>query len=91
MSIIMCKNKDIKKVYSITLYFQKRYIKNLCTICYESNSFDIINTKCNHIFHNKCLIKWCKISNTCPVCRVEDPLEIKKDNEESYDYESYFM
>ena len=35
----MSENKEIKqskKLYSITLYFQTRYIKNLCIICYES-------------------------------------------------------
>ncbi len=88
----MSEIKESKKLYSITLYFQKRYIKNLCIICYQSKSGDIIKTKCNHNFHNECLIKWCRISNICPVCRFEDPFEINKDNNEEYtDYESYFM
>ena len=60
-----------------------------------SKSNDIIKTKCNHKFHNKCLIKWCSITNICPVCRFEDPLEINKANDqECYDYadyESYYM
>jgi len=46
-----------------------------CSICLEDN-INII-TKCNHTFHNSCLINWIKHENncsdvfnaTCPICR----------------------
>jgi|SaaInlStandDraft_5_1057022.scaffolds.fasta_scaffold35970_2 hypothetical protein len=40
---------------------------DICSICLEPES----NWKlpCNHIFHNKCIDKWCICNNTCPYCR----------------------
>ena len=49
--------------------------KNECIICfinYKNNN--MITTKCNHSFHKKCLLKWLKIDNICPVCRTKNPL-----------------
>ena len=41
-----------------------------CPICNEEfNETDSTTTPCKHIFHEQCLTKWIKISNTCPMCR----------------------
>ena len=43
----------------------------ICTICLdEYKEIDIIRkTNCNHIYHDKCILPWFKISATCPTCR----------------------
>nr|KYP46777.1 RING-H2 finger protein ATL2L [Cajanus cajan] len=44
-----------------------------CSICLGvlSNRSKAIRMPhpCFHIFHQHCIIKWLKISNTCPLCR----------------------
>ena len=46
-------------------------VTNICNICLENfNNNDIIIMKrCNHIFHDNCIIEWHKIKRNCPVCR----------------------
>jgi hypothetical protein len=41
-----------------------------CLICFRSKI--LIHTRildCEHEFCNKCILKWLKIKNTCPICR----------------------
>lgn len=46
-----------------------------CSICLLELCEDFITvTKCNHIFHNKCLDKWIENKNECPLCR--GPIDI---------------
>jgi hypothetical protein len=41
-----------------------------CSICLKDiNNNDKFITNCNHIFHLKCINKWYKISDKCPLCR----------------------
>jgi Ring finger domain len=44
-----------------------------CSICFfhmnSRNSSTLPN--CNHIFHKKCIDRWKKKNNTCPICRVK--------------------
>lgn len=41
-----------------------------CAICMESLESDhIIETECDHHFHLKCLTKWYKRVQNCPMCR----------------------
>lgn len=41
-----------------------------CSICLEPvTGKDGETTKCGHLFHKKCLAKWLKEANTCPLCR----------------------
>ena len=40
-----------------------------CSICLEYILDDLHKTKCNHIFHNKCINDWLNEKNTCPLCR----------------------
>lgn len=44
--------------------------KKVCSICLcNINNTQAKKTKCNHIFHEKCLKKWFQFKNTCPLCR----------------------
>lgn len=40
-----------------------------CTICMMP-LYDKFITPCNHVFHNRCLQKWCNINKSCPICRL---------------------
>lgn len=40
-------------------------------ICYEKIlSLGKINS-CDHSFHYKCIFRWSRISNDCPMCRIK--------------------
>ncbi len=49
-----------------------------CPICLEDyiNGELISITKCNHVYHNKCIVEWRKVSDTCPLCM--SPLKLKR-------------
>ncbi|QCE12393.1 E3 ubiquitin-protein ligase [Vigna unguiculata] len=42
-----------------------------CSICMEDLRFthELSSTPCDHYFHHQCIVKWFKISYTCPICR----------------------
>lgn len=44
-----------------------------CCICLETyiNNDKICKLKCSHTYHKKCIIKWMKHSNLCPLCKDE--------------------
>ena len=69
---------QLKKHTSISLYFKNyKKIKNkrICSICFDEEiKISFTKTKCNHYYHNDCLRKWCKISNSCPICRFNNIL-----------------
>ena len=58
---------------------KKHYIKNdkggleqpTCCICLNNIKIKDMITKlsCNHVFHYKCLSKWCEVKTECPFCR----------------------
>lgn len=41
-----------------------------CVICLEDikNNDNVILTECFHMYHEKCISDWFKISNICPIC-----------------------
>jgi len=41
----------------------------ICLVDFEDDSKISILPKCNHIFHNDCIIEWGKYKTSCPVCR----------------------
>jgi hypothetical protein len=54
----------------------KEKIKNdVCTICLlgldENKNNKVVQTKCNHQYHEDCIIYWVNIKQTCPLCRFE--------------------
>jgi hypothetical protein len=41
-----------------------------CSICLGSDEGSMcVIPKCTHMFHTECVLKWSKISRTCPTCR----------------------
>ena len=44
-----------------------------CSICLNNINNDINTLKCNHSFHNNCIILWQTTNNTCPLCRAIIP------------------
>jgi hypothetical protein len=40
-----------------------------CAVCYEKES-DIITT-CDHMYCEKCILKWTRKHDTCPMCRTQ--------------------
>jgi len=69
----LVKNKINNRIIEIIKY--EELIKNenfdkTCSICLNNvnhNDDNWIITKCNHLFHKRCISKWNK--NTCPLCR----------------------
>ena len=51
----------------------KDYNEKTCNVCLENYKEGDISIKldCEHYFHDKCIIQWLKMRNTCPVCRHE--------------------
>ena len=50
---------------------------NSCSICLDVISEDTkIITKCNHIFHKKCILQWLEENENCPLCRKETFIQI---------------
>ena len=53
---------------------EKSESSDVCAICLESHNVttfetgQIIETKCNHIYHKNCIKKVLTIMKTCPLC-----------------------
>jgi len=61
-----------KYTYSFYSGLKEELKKNdNCSICFEQldNNNLLIVTKCNHIYHEKCMNKWFMLNKTCPLCR----------------------
>ena len=50
--------------------------EDICPICLEElfpedveNANEVIELKCNHMFHKGCLDPWIKINKNCPLCK----------------------
>ena len=54
--------------------------ENICIICLQDFENKKIKLNCNHYFHRKCINKWRKINDKCPICRkpITNILTIKK-------------
>lgn len=56
-----------------------------CAVCYNDIRYPTCVKPCNHIYCNKCIIRWLQKSNKCPLCRKEIEIEdIKEENENGY-------
>ncbi len=67
------KSKSKSKSASKKSVSAEDYMKDTCPICFEHLSLrPIVTTKCQHTYHEDCLIGWCsaqRANKTCPVCR----------------------
>jgi hypothetical protein len=54
-----------------------------CCICYSSlvKSSTVSILKCDHVYHSKCILKWCSESAECPLCRSEILCKYNYDSE----------
>jgi|ERR1711966_247386 len=50
---------------------------NVCAICTDEMTSDMMAGRCGHVFHQECLLQWCKVVKqrdprlnfSCPVCK----------------------
>lgn len=73
-NIINDKDESVVHKYEFTSYFENNRKKNNCMICLNSLNNKKVITRCNHKFHNKCILEWCNINNNCPMCRYNFPI-----------------
>lgn len=59
---------NIENIYSL-LEIKVDNIDIECSICFDNNC-NITLSKCNHKFHDKCIIQWFINNKTCPMCRT---------------------
>ena len=71
-------NKNQNKV-TPEINFDKYFTDNmidiedddLCSICLSNfDNKDIKILKCNHFFHNDCIIEWLQVKEICPNCKL---------------------
>jgi len=43
----------------------------ICTSEFAAADRSIVSTGCRHLFHEDCLIAWCKTHHRCPMCRSD--------------------
>lgn len=67
--IIVNHQKDV----NVIIFDPKTCAHNECSICLNSfhDKEKIVQTKCCHLFHNRCLEQWLKIKPNCPFCRAD--------------------
>ena len=78
-SVIQEEEDELKTPISIIseqrLTLSKEIKHGDCSICLELlNSSDheycLSITKCNHTFHESCIVTWLSTKTTCPICRA---------------------
>ena len=58
------------------IILKDEFENDACSICLDElysdeNGDDIIQIKCNHMFHKRCLDDWIEQQKNCPLCKVE--------------------
>jgi hypothetical protein len=58
------------------IILKDEFENDTCSICLDDlysdeNQDEIIQIKCNHMFHKKCLDEWILQQRNCPLCKVE--------------------
>ncbi len=55
----------------VKVNFKNIEYDDLCSICLSNfDGKDIKILKCNHYFHNDCIVEWLKVKQLCPNCKV---------------------
>ena len=47
-----------------------KFVSPECPICLSKIKDIFFLNNCNHFFCKKCIVRWFKISKTCPLCRT---------------------
>ena len=66
----------LKMLYNTSVNNECILLKNdkkiECVICYQGCGRKVVvQTRCNHFFHNACIKKWLKIKTNCPLCNTD--------------------
>ena len=61
--------------------------ENDCCICLQKLENNILQLDCSHLFHEKCINKWIKNNNNCPMCRKN----IKNNSNNSKLFETFII
>jgi hypothetical protein len=69
----ICNNSEKITKRNLKDYIVKEN-EEVCSICIENMKTDhkLKILKCNHYFHEKCIMEWLKNSEVCPLCRCSD-------------------
>ena len=59
------------------LFSKKEKNHEECSICLDDIASKCKKTSCGHKFHKHCLKQWMKENNVCPICRKENPTNMK--------------
>ena len=57
-----------------------------CPICFEKITYPSCIKPCDHMFCNKCIVKWMRKHKSCPLCRNTGHLDINKEESKEYSY-----
>ena len=71
-SVSSLDNKSFKKLGKYKKVKENDLCGTNCPICLDEfkESEYYRNLKCNHSFHKKCIDRWLKKENNCPMCRA---------------------
>lgn len=76
------------QIININQYLSESRDSDVCSICLESgfvgscsdnvyNDQSKFKTTCSHVFHYKCIRRWCSSNNCCPMCRTENIFDLQ--------------
>ena len=63
----LSRSPDEHQLYGVN-YVPHEY-ETKCSICVD-DTLNTCNLNCGHEFHYECMVQWCMVSPTCPLCRV---------------------
>lgn len=71
---VICKKNLEIPYFSFETDTKMKTIDGDCPICLNELGYekDIKSLPCEHIFHSKCINRWFRIKNNCPMCREVD-------------------
>jgi len=72
--------EEIAKVPTIKVTQSHIDQKLQCAVCWDDFKLgeEVRQLKCEHIFHEPCIVPWLELHNTCPVCRQEQEVNPEK-------------
>ena len=65
--------KNIQLQIDTTPYSESNQCETKCGVCQEDfgEEEDVVQLKCNHIFHEQCIRNWGEFKPECPMCRTK--------------------